>query len=760
MHRTALFLMLALIVPACSRDSSLQHQRVPLTLDGMAIRVREGSRGFVQSDKRGGFLEGSLQCGSRRASLRWSINGEEILRGMDFVVGDDRRNLAIDSVVIFPHEVLLWLGEGIRVTVSLLDASSDYQHMLAIEMESPSDRSLGISPDPGIPLEFAPIQGGAGFRWSTEQGRVITMSAGRSAATVGKTLIVPPSRTGRFLCCVGSVATPSDSAFEQLPALRDARKQRIGTILQRAYLKTSDDTLSQAMSWLKLSLDALLVESQDTFLVSGVPWDGSISGRVNAESIGGLDFATGEYEKTAGIIRRLALWQDTVAARSTFGRIPSTVSGAIVAYAAADVTPWFVRSLYDHVARTNDTTLVRMLYPVVRRSIDGTLRFHVDERNLLRHGERETWMDPGGRDGNFAAASRGTRAIEVQFLWYNQQMVGSFVANWVGDWKAGERWLALAESTASSFSEAFVDTAQGRVFDHLDARGNGVAESRPNALLCIDILGMSGMQETVLKKVVRSVVYPHGVGTLGADDKRFTPLLEHGGSATAKETRFNGPVWTWLASPLTYALTRFDRQDLSYVVTSWLTHHALERDVAGTLPEMFDVLPRPGASVPQPAGLRASAAAMAEVIQSVYQDYLGVGVDAASRVITLQPKLPDHVKTADFTVFLGTHPVNILYDRTGDIARIAMESAQGTPETKVSIAWMMPGGDAWRGSVKLLPGIPLRIVVAEDDAFAYQGREKVDLAGKLKMRRFSGRPEFSGIEFASPSATLADPQAP
>ena len=148
--------------------------------------------------------------------------------------------------------------------------------------------------------------------------------------------------------------------------------------------------------------------------------------------------------------------------------LPIVSSTAFRRVRAADVGPWFVREMYEHVVYANDTTLARSMFPVVKRSIEGTTRYHTDTLNLLVHGDHDTWMGP---------VPRGNRAAEVQLLWYFQQLVGSFVASYVDKKALGERWSTGADKTSDSFNSLFVDTVQKRLYDHVGPDNRGVAES-------------------------------------------------------------------------------------------------------------------------------------------------------------------------------------------------------------------------------------------------------------------------------------------
>jgi len=491
-------------------------------------------------------------------------------------------------------------------------------------------------------------------------------------------------------------------------------------LLNACFFRTSDDTLDEAVHWMMLSLDALMVNRGDTFAVSGLPWDGSIDARENAESVAGLGLATGQVRRTAAVLRTLARYQDTLRPSASWGRLPDRIVNGRPSYGGADVTPMFVRELYEQVVNTNDTTLLRTLYPSVVRSIDGTLARHVDRSNLLVHGPRETWM----RD-----VDRGNRAVEIESGWYFQQLIGRFIASFLGDTAAGRRWENLAENTARNFTLLFADTVHHTLADHLDAGGTRAMDVRPNAMMCLESLDDEAMRHGVTREVVAALCTPDGVRTLAAADPRAAR-----GAGGGRD--YNGPVWTWLTGPLTYAVTRYDRQDVTFPMAGRLASLALRRDMAGALPAMLD---------PGPAGKRASLAATAEFVRSMYQDYLGARVDMAAGAIVLQPKLPPSLTLVQFTLNVGGAPLEVEYRRGAESTRLYLSGPSLAREMKVNVIWMMANGDAWRLAFRLRGGSPVAIEAGDDDAVIYKGESKAEFEGKRKLRGFSQRAEAADL---------------
>ena len=719
--RTCLPILLATaFLAGCSSNEGEPSGRAPIRLGALGITVRGETRSYMQSDREGAFLQGEV--GGENLD-RWSIGGTELLRGFRVdVPGGALRADALDSTRILPNETVRYYRGGAAVAVAGLESvGSPDAHAFAVTVTLPGEGrvALGLMPASGTPAT-----GGAHI-WSCRAPAATLYAFAGEGGTATREGIACDAAGGRarFLVCT---ATGEEGAallaqlYGSLDTLMARRERRMEALLNASYFRTSDDTLDAAVHWMMLTLDALMVDRADTFAVSGLPWDGTIDVRDNVASIAGLGLATGRTRRTAAILRTLASYQDTLRGSPSGGRIPDRVVKGRPSYGGADVTPAFVRELYEQVVNTDDTLLLRTLYPAVVRSIDGTLAHHVDRYNLLVHGPRETWMKD---------VDRGNRAVEIESGWYFQQLIGRFIASYLEDTTATGRWDGLAEKTGKNFTVLFADTVRHTLADHVDAAGARAMEVRPNAMMCMESLDDETMRHAVTREAVTALCTPDGVRTLAATDPR---AVAHGGAGSP----YNGPVWTWLTGPLTYAVTRYDRQDVTFPLARRLASLALRDGMAGALPERLD---------PAPAGKDASLDGMAEFVRSVYQDYLGARVDMPAGTIILQPKLPASLTLAQFTLNAGGAPVDVEYRTGPENARLYLSGPSLPREMKVNVIWMMPNGDAWRLAFRLKGGLPVAVVAGDDDAVIYRGESKADFEGKRKLHGFSQRAEAADL---------------
>lgn len=745
--RIVVVALLSLVAFAgCGHDVAERPPREAVTLDELAIAVGDVPRTWMQTDRAGGVLTGDVARGAGEPVVHWSVRGVPVLDGVVWNrVAGQVSPATIDSSQILPHRWDAWWSDNSSHSIRALEDPASGLHAFVLDIDLPSERPLELAVVPPAGWEPSGLNGrGPVARWKGQAG-VLAIYAGPDGVPAADGIKCPPSSRARVLVLFHEGLVENERLVEilaQSDSLLAMRERRLTSILNRAYFKSSDALLTRAVRWFQLSLDALLVTTSDTTAIAGIPWDGGIDGRAIAQSMGGLDFALQDYPLVSSLARGLVHWQDTASQRRTYGRIADRVMNGRATFNGADVAPWFIREAYDHVTRSRDTALLRDLCPAIRRSIEGTRRYHADNHNLITHGDGETWMSSRSADGT-PLAPRGSRAAEMQLLWYFQQLIGSYAATFLGDGRLAEIWTADADSTGASFNMFFLDTVANRVYDHIAADGKPSEELRPNTMLCLELVGSELIQQAMLKQLIGRMVYAHGVGTLDPADPRFQAS---GGGP------HNGPAWSWLTGPAAYALTRYDRQDIAYALTSTMVRHALERDLAGTIPEAFDASLADGNPVPAAGTRRASLHGMSEVMRSLYQDFFGIRIDVPSNVLSVQPRLPQHLTQVDVTVQFGAEPLWLLYRMEAERSELIVKREGGEREIVLNVLWMMPNGNAWRGSMRVPPRETTRVEFSANEMTVRSGAEEADVTGQWNIKEFSRAREFGDVMLAEPPA--------
>jgi len=717
MHRLLLLLILA-VLAGCGTEPQREGPPAPLRLEELAVPVDSLARSFFLSDRSGGFLTGSVERGAATLHLSWGVEGVELLQGLTLEGERSREPRTVTGGEILPSHARWTLGGDAELEIEPVETGIEGVHALLLRvavggesliLQTRAHASLGAP---------SPLPGGGGLSW---RGTLV-LYAGEGLTLSHSLPVLAAGARHTILFCYSAHAGHAQASVGDLYArgqeLHEARHARLTALLNGGLFRTSDSVLTRAVNWFKLSLDALVVAGRDTMIAPGAPWDGAFDVRAASQSMTGLELAAATREIAPALLRTAAHWQDTNTTSATYGRLPLRMIRGRAEYGAADVSAWFLREQYEHIARSADTILVHRLYPLARRSIEGIRARSLDRRGLLRHGAGETWQKN---------ASRADRAIEVETLWYYEQMIGSFLAAFLGHSETSNRWAAAAETTQVAITELFMDTTSMQMVDHLRPDGSASTELTPNGLLAFELTPSELFRQKTIESLVGALVSSHGVSV-----------------------RVGGAIWPWLAGQISYVLTRYDHQALSYRIHQWMMHAALERDMVGVLPEYY--LPKTPAGQVRASGLPAYGPSMGEFVRAMYQDYLGFSIDALSRQLTLNPKLPPSLTETDVTILVGSSQVRVRYEIEPTSSRAILVRSGGHRELKVGFIWTLPDGNAWRGSAMIGEEGELRLVFSADDVLAYRDGQEVEIAGKWKLQNFSRRGELIGLRLADASS--------
>ncbi len=430
--------------------------------------------------------------------------------------------------------------------------------------------------------------------------------------------------------------------------------------INRAYFRCADAGINQALNWAKISL-AQLWSEDETALWAGLPWFNDCWGRDTFISLPGACLVQGKFAQAKALLQRFARWQCRDSTSTDWGRVPNRARFGDISYNTADGTPWFVRSVYEYGFYSGDRELWEaFLSPggAVFLANEGTLKYHTDSLGFLTHGDAETWMDAVGTEG--AWTPRGDRAIEVQALWLAQLEASLKMAQACPDLKlpeaTTERWQRVILQLRQNIPKKYLRPEGLGLYDHLNADGTADQQIRPNQLFALTVplqpLFDETTEESLLKIVRDSLVYPYGVASLSQTDAEFHPYHQY--YLYPKDAAYhNGTVWTWLSGPFESATNggwRLVQSEMDLI---------LNRGACGTLPELLDAVPQTGADFPRPSGTVSQTWSLAEFLRTWYQDYVGLKPDLSAQQWLLQPRLPRD--WGDFSVLLNVQGNKILF---------------------------------------------------------------------------------------------------
>lgn len=735
------------------------HAETPL-IDQLGITVVGSSRQFAYTNKQAGTYYGEVNARNSGGWQGWYINAEKILDDYALTIGGRAIDRAFAKTTVFPYQLSRVYTDGLEERFTFLDSVNAF----VVELRQPGAKELSAS------LAIEAVTGFSEEKNGVRGMRLWSRTAADGDSVVPRWIGTLSTKNSQGLFCVVAAARSieevvklAEGIAERVNELVAARRQRMENLLQASYVETGNHEFNIALMWAKLSLDALIMnQSQSGIPVKGIfaglPWFNNYWGRDSFISLPGATFVTGNFLDARDILLSFARFQNKVTSSSNYGRIPNIVTPNSIAYNTADGTPWFIKQMYDYVKYSGDTALIRELFPVIARSIEGTIKFHTDSLGFLTHGDAETWMDAVGPAGPWSP--RGNRACEVQALWYYQLVIGAFVADYLTEYHLAGRWQSMAERVEKNFNKYFVSHENNLVYDHLTADGTPSRELRPNQLFCLDILNSEDLRERIVKSVTANLVYAHGVGTLSASDSNFHPFHHYEPSYVQDAAYHNGIVWTWLNGQATYALTRNDEQELAFSMTNDMVNQILHRGCVGALSELLDAMPRPGEHDPRLSGAFSQAWSLAEFVRTFYQDYLGLSVDATSHSIRINPKLPEELGNVAFDFRMGDSHIAASYTVHGDSVRVVLKPSTAITPSAVHYLWVLRNGDAAYINTTLSSAGGL-VIAHSKLAYSVESGGTIISSSRDSsvwyLKNFSTRSAFAGLELARP---VFDPGIP
>ncbi|MCF7805259.1 MAG: hypothetical protein K9N57_13825 [Candidatus Marinimicrobia bacterium] len=451
---------------------------------------------------------------------------------------------------------------------------------------------------------------------------------------------------------------------------------------------TNNPFVNKALLWARVNLDAHIVNQGGKGIYTGLPPLDDYRGRDTFVSLPGATLVNGNYDAAREIIRAFSAYQITDPTHVDYGRVPSRITPWHSRFGSADVTPWFVLSVYEYFRYTGDRVFANEMYPVIKRAIEGRLSNSVNDDGMVEHGADETWMDELGPDGPWSP--RGNRAVEVQTLWYDQLRVGGLLAEMLGKTEDAQRWKRVQEQLADRFMDLFWNESGTSLYDHINYNNTPDSSIRPNQAFAVNLgdgLISPEMQGAVMRSVVNSTVYTWGAASLAQSDGNFHPYHNLPQFYPEDASYHNGLVWPWLSGPVISGLVKFGEVDSAYVLTQDLMEKILHRGMAGSVSGMTDALPRnllPGSRSPDEsinlAGNYSRAWNIAEFLRTWHQDYFGITPNAMENQLTLFPQLPEGVDTVRTSVSMGKRDIHVGYSASNNSFEFALQN-DGKPIT-------------------------------------------------------------------------------
>jgi len=671
--------IISFLIISCTKEKHEITKPIEIPeLEHLAIDVApDQSRLFVYTNKASAFFYGETGKIRQDGHQGFYVMAQRLLD--DYLLAVDGRLLErtnADTIRVYPDRMTRTYRGEIKEDIYLLD----HLNCLVIELNSPDLHSYDFTPLLPLSLELDQFKS----RWYRNQDLLVInpqndKTSTQNPLTIGfqfdgttqfnpqvKALpdsLLPANLIGQFRivkdhCRIFLLVADSEEDLKWLSShvmnnivqLVDEKKKRLVKLLGDCHFETNVPDLNKAFRWAVISMDQLIMRQpgagkEVVGIFAGLPWFNNYWGRDTFISFPGAVLVRGEYETAKEILLSFAQFQHDNPNDPNYGRIPNQVTTDNIIYNTADGTPWFIRELWEYYQYSGDRAILETLYPVVKRAIEGTLKFHTDKYQFLTHQDAETWMDAQGTEGPWSP--RGDRAVEIQALWYEQLLVSSKIAQVLGKNADAAKWQQIANELKGNFQNKFWDNGRLALFDHLNADDNPDLKIRPNQIFAITVpesrLLPPEHEYTVMKEVATLLTYSYGVASLWQHDPDFHPFHILPKYYPKDEAYHNGTVWGWLAGSVISSLMKYGYQNLACELLMSESNQILNWGAVGTLSELLNTIPSPGKEIPDPSGTVSQAWSLAEYIRNISQDLIGIHPDVPNRKIVISPHLPDDI---------------------------------------------------------------------------------------------------------------------
>lgn len=592
-----------------------------------------------------------------------NVSKNRIFQGYDLYSDGEKLNNSGSKVEVYPYKMFRQYQVGLKEELWMFDNKNIIEVSLSGEA-----KSIGIELK-GNDISIINKTPSISYFKSMAKDYIIGVSAKMPVnIDVKGNFIVSDSKSQGFFIAVGKNIEEVSSLIQETRKnnlrLKEERITRMENLLTKnVFISSVDPELSLALNWLEITMDQLVTKQQGYGIYAGLPWFNEYWGRDEFISFPGAVLVTGQFDIAKKILLSFAKYQDINPSSKFFGRVPNIVNPQNIDYHTTDGTPRFIIELQDYVKYSGDTSIIKELYSNIKNSIEGPMKYWMDERGYLLHEDNETWMD--ARDQNLVSYSpRGSRANDIQALWYKQLLAGVYFADYMKDESSSQKWKAIALKVRNNFEKDFTDPAYPFIADRLTKDGKQDFSLRPNQLFALDMIENAETRSKSLDKVWRELVYPWGVATLNKQDILFHPF--HRTKDYHKDAAYhNGTIWTWLNGMAMQRMLEAEKPEIAYQLFKNVNQMVLTKGVVGGLSENLDAFPHKGQNFPVLTGTYLQAWSNAEQLRIWYQYFLGIRPDMISGRLHLSPRLPNEIKGLTYSFIIGNYLYRANYSEDG-----------------------------------------------------------------------------------------------
>ena len=284
-------------------------------------------------------------------------------------------------------------------------------------------------------------------------------------------------------------------------------------------------------------------------IIAGYPWFLDW-GRDSLIAFEGLLLVTKKFD----IAREVLL---TMIRDIKFGLVPNGYSGddSRPLYNSVDASLLLFEQVQKYLEYTRDYKFIKdNIYPklediiknyVEGNNVDGN-NIYLDTDGLMVSGTEDTqntWMD--AKVGNIAVTPRNGKAVEINAMWYNANMIMANLTLLIGDLLQIKKYKGLAKKCKKAFEEKFYNPETKCLYDVL-----GDSKIRPNQLFALSLTYPvidveSEMAKNIIDVVEKKLLNAYGLKTLAKGEENYVEVYE--GDAFKRDSSYHqGITWPWL----------------------------------------------------------------------------------------------------------------------------------------------------------------------------------------------------------------------
>ena len=299
-------------------------------------------------------------------------------------------------------------------------------------------------------------------------------------------------------------------------------------------------------------------------IIAGYPWFLDW-GRDTLISFEGLLLKTKKFD----IAREVLL---TMVRDVKYGLVPNGYSGYDnrPLYNSVDASLLLFEQVQKYIEYTKDYKFVKEnIYKKLESIIDNYIsgnnfdnnNIYLDKDGLIASGTddtQNTWMD--AKYNNIAVTPRNGKAVEINAMWYNANMIMANLTMKMGDLLRIKKYKELAKKCKASFEEKFYNPKTKCLYDVL-----GDGKIRPNQLFALSLTypvinPNSEIAKNMINIVEKKLLNNYGLKTLAKGEEKYIEVYE--GDPCHRDTSYHqGITWPWLLGLYYNSLKNIEKEE-------------------------------------------------------------------------------------------------------------------------------------------------------------------------------------------------------